>query len=62
MQAIDVIESFSLGYCLGNTVKYILRAGRKAGSPRLEDLQKARWYLERAIANEVNAPHVDPAR
>ena len=48
LEAIDVIEAFGLGFCLGNTVKYILRAGRKAD--RVEDLKKARWYLDREIA------------
>lgn len=49
MEAIDVIESFDLGFSLGNAVKYILRAGRKGD--RLEDLKKARWYIEREIAH-----------
>ena len=49
-EAINVIEAWSLGFCLGNAVKYISRAGRKEN--RLEDLKKARWYLDREIANE----------
>jgi len=48
IEAIDVIEAFELGFCLGNTVKYILRAGRKADV--LVDLKKGRWYLDREIA------------
>lgn len=44
IEAIDVIESFRLG----NAVKYILRHSKK-GTP-LEDLKKARWYLDRKIA------------
>lgn len=50
MEAIDVIEAFGLNYRLGNTVKYILRAGKK--DDRLKDLRKARWYLDREIAKE----------
>lgn len=50
IEAIDVIEAFNLGFCLGNTVKYVLRAGKKG--ERLEDLRKAAWYLEREIARE----------
>ncbi len=50
MEVIDVIENFGLGFRLGNTVKYILRAGKKGN--RLEDLKKARWYLDREIAKE----------
>lgn len=51
MEAIDVIEAFKLGFRLGNCVKYILRAGKKGN--RLEDLKKARWYLEREISKET---------
>jgi hypothetical protein len=51
MEAIDVIEAFGLGFCLGNTVKYILRAGRKGGDEKaIEDLEKGAWYLQREIA------------
>lgn len=46
-EAIKVIEAWGLGFCLGNTVKYICRA-KKKGEP-LEDLKKARWYLDREI-------------
>lgn len=42
-----IIEDFDLGFCLGNVVKYILRHAAKAG---LEDLKKARWYLDREIS------------
>lgn len=50
IETIDVIEAWNLGFCLGNVVKYISRAGRKASSTKLHDLQKARWYLDREIA------------
>lgn len=46
-EAIKVIEAWRLGFCLGNAVKYICRAGRKGDV--LEDLQKAAWYLNREI-------------
>jgi hypothetical protein len=49
VDAIDFIEAKGLGYHLGNVVKYIARADLK-GTP-LQDLQKARWYLDREIAN-----------
>lgn len=48
-EAIKVIEAWKLGFCLGNTVKYIARAGKKGSE--VEDLKKARWYLDREIAN-----------
>lgn len=47
-EAIDVIEAWGLGFCLGNVVKYIARAGRKGDA--LEDLKKAQWYLAREVA------------
>ncbi len=49
LEAIDVIEAFGLNFALGNTVKYILRAGKKGDT--LEDLKKSRWYLDREITN-----------
>ena len=49
-ETIEVIEDWGLGFCLGNTVKYISRAGRKLDQI-LEDLKKARWYLDREIAS-----------
>lgn len=48
-EAIKVIEAWSLNFHLGNTVKYIARAEYKGAS--IQDLEKARWYLEREIAN-----------
>ena len=39
----------TMGFCLANAVKYIWRAGLKSESP-LEDLKKARWYIDREIA------------
>lgn len=48
-EAIKVIEAWDLGFNLGNTVKYISRAGKKDSAKTLEDLKKARWYLDREI-------------
>lgn len=47
-EAIKVIDAWRLGFCLGNTVKYISRHEKKGTS--LEDLKKARWYLDWEIA------------
>ena len=47
IEVIDFIEAKGFGYNLGNVVKYIARAGKKGST--LEDLQKARWYLNREI-------------
>lgn len=47
-EAIKVIEAWNLNFRLGNTVKYIARAERKGAT--VQDLEKARWYLDREIA------------
>lgn len=52
-EVIDVIEDWELGFHLGNTVKYIARAGHKGD--RREDLRKARWYLDREINKKEKA-------
>lgn len=46
-EAIKVIEAWDLGFCLGNTVKYIARCGKKDNE--IQELQKALWYLQREI-------------
>jgi hypothetical protein len=47
VETIDFIEAKKLNYNLGNVVKYITRADHKGD--RMEDLRKAKWYLEREI-------------
>ena len=55
IEVIDFIEAKRLGYHLGNVIKYICRAGKKGTIMGLQDLEKARWYLDRAIEkNETN--------
>ena len=49
IETIDFIEAKKLDYHLGNVVKYITRSDLKGN--KLEDLQKAQWYLNRAISN-----------
>lgn len=49
IEVIDAIEDWQLGFHAGNVVKYVARHEHK-GKP-IEDLQKARWYLDRLIAN-----------
>lgn len=48
IETIDFIEAKNLGYNLGNVVKYITRADHKGN--KIEDLEKAQWYLNREIA------------
>jgi Protein of unknwon function (DUF3310) len=47
IEVIDAIEDWKLGFHLGNVVKYVARAEHK--NDALEDLKKARWYLDRYI-------------
>ncbi len=57
---IEVIEfiqdkGFLEGFCKGNAIKYISRAGKKeskglsAREKEIQDLEKARWYLDYLI-------------
>lgn len=48
IEAITITQHYN--FCLGNTIKYIWRAGLKKGSSELEDLKKARWYLDHEIS------------
>jgi hypothetical protein len=49
IEVIDFIEDKKLGFCLGNAVKYIARAGKKDPTKEVEDLKKAEWYIKRRI-------------
>lgn len=55
IEVIDYIEDKNLGFCLGNVVKYVSRAGKKHSADKtdkekaIQDLKKARWYLDRRI-------------
>lgn len=52
IEVVDFIEQVTkdykpeLAFAIGNAIKYISRANRKNGK---EDLDKARWYLNRAF-------------
>ena len=54
IEVIDYIEQVTknykpeLAFAIGNAIKYISRANHKNGK---EDLDKARWYLNRAFEN-----------
>lgn len=53
-EVIDIIEDQLgpqgfRGFCLGNTIKYICRAGKKNADKTVEDLEKAEWYLHHYI-------------
>jgi hypothetical protein len=49
IEVIEYIEDKKLGFCLGNAVKYISRAGKKDPAKEVEDLSKAIWYINRRI-------------
>lgn len=55
IEVIEYIEDKNLGFCLGNAIKYISRAGKKKESGKnvidkeVEDLEKAIWYINRRI-------------
>lgn len=46
-EVIDIIDAFGLNFNMGNALKYLLRADRKGN--KVQDLQKAIWYLQREI-------------
>jgi hypothetical protein len=54
VECITVTEH--MNFCRGNAIKYIWRAGEKESE--IEDLKKARWYLDREIARleKLNGP------
>jgi hypothetical protein len=64
IEAIQVCEWENFN--IGNALKYLFRCGRKDGESLLDDLRKARWYLDREISRQETvspksfaAPSVD---
>lgn len=53
-EPVKVIQDWKLSFCLGNVIKYIARAGRKEGNTKLQDLEKAKQYLEFEIEEIMN--------
>jgi hypothetical protein len=45
-EAIKVINAHDLNFCLGNAIKYVLRAGKKESDTKKQDLEKAIQYLQ----------------
>jgi hypothetical protein len=67
LEVIDIIRAAGHleGFCKGNALKYILRAGSKDGVDGAEDLRKAAWYLNHLAGHldamrEANLP-AEPA-
>ena len=61
IEVIDAIEAwgFGEGFNRGNAIKYIARAGRKDPSRIVEDLEKAKFYIEREI-KRLQPQQLDP--
>ena len=55
VEVIDAIEAwgFGAGFNRGNAIKYIARAGKKNPETEIEDLRKARWYINEEIKRLV---------
>jgi hypothetical protein len=53
-EAIKVITAHDLGFCLGNVIKYVLRAGKKDPAKEIEDLKKAKDYIDYRIKELKN--------
>ncbi|RCS59742.1 DUF3310 domain-containing protein [Parvibium lacunae] len=47
VECIQITEH--MNFCVGNAIKYLWRAGRKEQAAHIEDLKKARWYIDREI-------------
>lgn len=52
----DYIHQNELDYFKGNILKYVIRAGRKPGESELDDLLKAKTYLDKLISLKENVP------
>jgi hypothetical protein len=50
VECIEITEH--MNFCVGNAIKYLWRAGLKG--EQVEDLRKARWYIDREIARILN--------
>ena len=50
-EAINVIEAWGANFNIGNSLKYLSRYGKKDPNAIIQDLEKARWYIDREINN-----------
>ena len=64
IEVIDAIEDWNLNFSRGCAVKYIARAGIKNPDKEIEDLEKARWYIDREISRlkAEAAPKITPEK
>lgn len=54
IQTWDFIADKELGFLEGNVVKYIVRAGKKEGESKLDDLLKAQAYIHKLVTIELD--------
>lgn len=47
IECIDVVRH--MNFNLGNAIKYIWRAGLKEADKNIQDLEKAKWYIDNEI-------------
>lgn len=57
MDVTFIINKFNLNFNKGNVIKYLVRAGKKDPSKEIEDLEKARDYIDYEISR-VNSTHL----
>lgn len=50
IEPLDLIDAWNLNFNLGNVVKYVCRAGKKDKEKEIEDLEKAKFYIEYQIS------------
>ena len=55
IEPIEFIHIWDLNFNLGNVIKYVCRAGKKDKSKTIEDLEKAKFYLEYEIEHQKNS-------
>lgn len=48
-EVIDVLHDWQLPYPLSDVIKYLTRAGKKDPNTEIQDLEKARFYLDYRI-------------
>ena len=59
IQPIEYIQANDLSYCEANVVKYVTRWRGKNG---IEDLRKAKHYIDLLIESEVKEPNLEYLR
>lgn len=63
IECIDAIKAATVGktgiqaFCVGNAIKYLFRYEEKNG---LQDVEKAKWYIERLIQELYGQPQKEP--